>query len=250
KSFLLATGKTVAVDLALEKRIPVAAGLGGGSSDAAAVLTGLNRIFGRPLSEETLFDLALAIGADVPFLASDSPAVWATGVGECMREATPLSECWIVLVNPGFPVPTKWVYQTFDALASGEGGTESASAPHQQARGAHTLGHGDNFALTTGGNPYILGREKGRTIKTEHPLAGDRVPLRNDLEKVTIGRYHELGAIKAKLLVDGARGSLMSGSGPTVFGIFDEEQQAIKSFAFFVERYGENVFLTKPLQAI
>ena len=251
RAFLQAAGVTGAVvDIALEKRIPIAAGLGGGSSDAAAVLSGLNRIFAGVLSNARLQELALDLGADVPFLVSGCAAAWATGVGERLTEATPLADCWILLVNPGFPVATKWVFETFDRLVEGnasDGGAEGGSAQPQMAASFRNT---DSFALTTGGNPYILGREKDRTIKTEQCLDAGKVRLWNDLETVTIGRYHALGEIKAKLFADGASGALMSGSGPTVFGLFDDEQQAIASFSSFAERYGGNVFLTRPLQAM
>ncbi len=248
-AFVRAAGLAAAIEITLEKRIPVAAGLGGGSSDAAAVLNGLAVLFPGALDRERLFDLALGLGADVPFLLSGHPAVWATGVGECLTAAAPLHDCHVVLVNPGFAVSTKWVFETFAELgrfdaAAGTGATASASGAM-----ARPLGEPANLALTTGGNPYILGREKDRTIKTEPCLVADRAPLWNALERVTVRRYPELGDIKAQLLADGARGALMSGSGPTVFGLFGDERRAIASHRSFVRKYGDNVFLTKPLQA-
>ncbi len=196
------------VDIILEKRIPIAAGLGGGSSDAAAVLHGMNTLFAAALQTEELLSLARPLGADVPFFVEDYDAAWATGIGDVLCKAEPLQNFWIVLVNPGFPVSTKWVYE--------------------------------NFALTTEGNPYILGRELG------HEKGRNSLILFNDLESVTIQRFPEVGEIKEKLIAGGSRGALMSGSGPTVFGLFDERRMAVKMAEFFQQRYGENVFLTRP----
>jgi len=196
------------VEILLEKKIPIAAGLGGGSSDAAAVLRGLNALFATRLEIEELLSLARSLGADVPFFVEDYDAAWATGIGDVLSKADPLQNVWIVLVNPGFAVSTKWVYE--------------------------------NFALTTEGNPYILGRELG------HKKGRNSLILFNDLESVTIPRFPEVGEIKEKLIAGGSQGALMSGSGPTVFGLFDEKQIAVKMAEFFQQRYGDNVFLTRP----
>jgi len=212
KSFLMALG-TGGVYIVLEKKVPIAAGLGGGSSDAAAVLRGLNALYGFPFSPGGLIDLARPLGADVPFFVDECSAAWATGIGDEIH-AEDISLCgWIVLVNPGFPVSTKWVYE--------------------------------NFTLTTGGNTYILGRDFAHG---DNACAGPgNLPLYNELEAVTIGKYPELGRIKDELLADGAHGALMSGSGPTVFGLFKNEAQAHKSVARFAQRFGGNVFLARPL---
>jgi len=241
RAFLRETGLTAGVAIHLDKRIPIAAGLGGGSSDAAAVLTVLNRMTGFPLGQERLRVTALALGADVPFLVSDYAAAWATGVGDRLRGATPLVDCHVLLVNPGFPVSTKWVFESYGEQFAGRIGTRNGTEPACQSQT-------DNLALTTRGNPYILGREKDRTIKIEQCLPGEDTPLYNDLEAITVQRYPELGEIKQRLLADGARGALMSGSGPTVFGLFADEQQARASCTYFTDKYGENVFLTKPRQ--
>jgi 4-diphosphocytidyl-2-C-methyl-D-erythritol kinase len=212
KSFLTALG-TGGVQIVLEKKVPIAAGLGGGSSDAAAVLRGLNTLHGLPFSSSQLVGLARPLGADVSFFVDDCIAAWATGIGDEIQAEDVSFSGWIVLVNPGFPVSTKWVYE--------------------------------NFTLTTGGNPYILGRD---FVHGNDACAGPgNLPLYNDLEAVTIGKYPELGRIKDELLADGAHGALMSGSGPTVFGLFANEAQAQKSVARFAQRFGRNVFLARPL---
>jgi len=240
-AFLNEAGVTAAVDIKLDKQIPIAAGLGGGSSDAAAVLCALNKLTGAPLSQERIQATALTIGADVPFLTSDFAAAWATGVGECLQEASPLAICWIVLVNPGFPVSTKWVFESYGAQLA-------ERLDKRNGHEASPLSQTDNLALTTKGNPYILGREKERTIKIEQCQSGDETPLRNDLELVTLKKYPELGEIKNRLLADNASGVLMSGSGPTIFGIFGDEQQARVSYNYFADKY-QDVFLTNPLQS-
>ena len=211
--FLAALGTGGGVHIVLEKKVPIAAGLGGGSSDAAAVLRGLNTLYGSPFSAEQLADLARPLGADVPFFVDDCIAAWATGIGDEIHAEAVSPAGWIVLVNPGFPVSTQWVYE--------------------------------NFTLTTAGNPYILGRD---FVHGNDACVGPvNLPLYNDLEAVTIGKYPELGRIKDELLADGAHGALMSGSGPTVFGLFENEAQAQKSVARFAQRFGRNVFLARPL---
>jgi len=183
-----AAGREPGVVLRLEKNIPVAAGLGGGSSDAAATLLGLNRLYGEPLARERLHELASRLGADVPFFLYGVTAL-CTGVGDRV-EPWPHFRCWhYLLVNPGVEVSTAWVYGELD------------------------------LAWTSRPN----------LNKIYRPPSGDR-PLEeilvNDLEMVTTRAYPELGAIKEGLCRAGARGALMSGSGPTVFGVFDSAAQA------------------------
>lgn len=103
----------VGVTLFLKKNIPVAAGLGGGSSDAACVLKGLNELLGFPVSQAELEKIGLSLGADVPFFVADYDAVIATGVGEKMQEVPSLEDVTFLLVNPGIAVSTKWVFENF-----------------------------------------------------------------------------------------------------------------------------------------
>ena len=208
------TGLDADADIVLEKKIPVAAGLGGGSSDAAAVLKGLNRLYQTGLKEAELAALASPLGADVPFFVREFTAAHATGIGDRLQEAEPLSDCQVVLVNPGFPVSTRWVY--------------------------------GNLALTSGGNPYILAR--GRETETDcvaksHDLSAE---FDNDLEAVTIKRYPVIDDIKPELRQTGADRVLMSGSGPTVFGLFYDPESAARAYGALSRRYAENVYLTTP----
>ncbi len=202
------------VKIKLVKKIPIAAGLGGGSSDAAVVLTGLNRLFSAALSESELMELGLSLGADVPFFVSGLSAAIATGIGEKLTQTDPLKNCRIVLVNPGFPVPTKWVYETFDSMQP------------------------VNLALTSGNNPYILGPKIDRVAFVKM--------LFNDLERVTISRYPEISEIKNELFNAGADGVLMSGSGPTVFGIFFDFDKGKQAVTNLQKKYIDGVFYTEP----
>ncbi|MEA3547335.1 MAG: 4-(cytidine 5'-diphospho)-2-C-methyl-D-erythritol kinase [Thermodesulfobacteriota bacterium] len=194
------------IEIELIKKIPVAAGLGGGSSDGAAVLKGMNTLFSAGLPQQKLMEMAYSLGADVPFFIADPSAAWATGIGEKLAEAELRDQCWLVLVNPGFSVSTKWVYQ--------------------------------NFALTTEDNPDILDR-----LLLYRNLCQN---LFNDLESVTLKKYPEVATIKKKFLNCGADAVLMSGSGPTVFGIFQDEKTAQECVTYFRPYFDKNVFLTRP----
>ncbi len=215
-AFLKASNRTAdcGVSIVLEKHIPVAAGLGGGSSDAGAVLTGLNQLLRTQLSEDALVDIGRSLGADVPFFVVSHDAVRATGIGDRMIPVPPLCDCSLLLVNPGFSVSTAWVYK--------------------------------NFTLTRADKDSNLCDSR----KNDN-LSGSPYPLFNDLEKVTIARYPELAAIKSFLLDNGAAGALMSGSGPTVFGIFpDSPAAALENLRRcgdeLTQKYGQGVFVTRP----
>ena len=203
------------IEIRLEKKIPIAAGLGGGSSDAAAVLLGLGALFGTRITEKHYVDLARKLGADVPFFVTDCVAAWGTGIGDKLQKIDLQIEKWFVLVNPGFSVSTKWVYT--------------------------------NFALTTGGNTFILGRKLEHDKINGSLLASEQLDFFNDLESVTVKRYPEIGEIKKKLIAGGAKGALMSGSGPTVFGVFENEDDAKSSYREFSKQYSD-VFITKAHQ--
>jgi 4-diphosphocytidyl-2-C-methyl-D-erythritol kinase len=205
--------ETRGVVIRLTKKIPVAAGLGGGSSDAAATLLGLNRLYQLESSPAALAAMGVRLGADVPFFLDPSPAVLATGIGELLHPVPPLTDCWILLVNPGFSVSTHWVYQNF-AL------TESDTSGSLQD-------FEDEIARTDAGG-----------------LFGSAV---NDLERVTLKQFPDLQRIKAGMLAQGADMSLMSGSGPTVFGVFTEQQKALAAHAWFRRQY-PCTFLVDPVK--
>ncbi|MEW6428395.1 MAG: 4-(cytidine 5'-diphospho)-2-C-methyl-D-erythritol kinase [Thermodesulfobacteriota bacterium] len=179
------------VEITLRKNVPIAAGLGGGSSDAAAVLSGVLALYGSRVGGEALHAAAVGLGADVPFFLFPGRAARARGIGDVLDEVALGGSFWVVLVNPGFAVSTRNVYA--------------------------------NFALTSASNPYIVAR------KQESVLSGIpqfSVDLHNDLESVTCREYPELLRIKDAFRGQGAFASLMSGSGPTVFGLFRNRQEA------------------------
>jgi len=180
------------VSIFIEKKIPVGAGLGGGSSDAATVLMGLNSSLGSPVDEKRLMEIGASIGSDVPFFILKSPAL-ATGRGEVLKRVK-LPSYSYVLVNPGFHVSTAWAYNNLDLTKKAE----------------------DNI--------FMYSEE------TLDPERNIKDFLHNDLEAVTAGRYSEISAIKGALVEAGALGALMSGSGPTVFGIFSESQRGQEAF--------------------
>ncbi len=212
ESFLDTVGQSdsFGVSIILQKTIPVAAGLGGGSSDAASLLTALNRLTRQALQERQLLDMAVKLGADVPFFVVPHSAVFATGIGDRMKPVAPLTGCAVLLVNPGFSVSTAWVYK--------------------------------NFRLTrTDKNSNLSNSPQNDT------LTGSACPLFNDLESVTVNRYPEIAALKEYLIDNGASQALMSGSGPTVFALFENGDEAIARCADQLkDKYGRGVFITRP----
>ena len=203
--------------ISLEKKIPVAAGLGGGSSDAGTVLKGLNKLFDQPLTDKELVQLARPLGADVPFFTVEHEAVIAYGVGDIMYPCDSLKEYTFVLVNPGFFVSTHWVFE--------------------------------NLSLTRTGKKYKLSCFQKRKADS---LSLDE--MCNDLEGVTSARYSEIEDMKRLLLESGASGVLMSGSGPTVFGVFpDTEKPDSLNFssvrAELCRKFGDRVFVARAASA-
>jgi 4-diphosphocytidyl-2-C-methyl-D-erythritol kinase len=175
------------IEITIRKRIPIAAGLGGGSSNAATTLMTLNEMYGSPMTREELMRIGTGLGADVPFFIFGKTA-WASGIGDRFSESSILPTFWFVLIHPGFEISTKLVYQ------------------------------GLNLGLTKQGINYSI-----PCFSTKEDVIGG---LTNDLEKVTVRLHPILDEIKALLLASGARGALMSGSGPTVFGIFTDRESA------------------------
>ena len=197
----------------LQKKIPVAAGLGGGSSDAGAVLRGLNELFDREFSEKQLIELARPLGADVPFFAVGYDAVFATGIGDVMYPIDSVNNCSFIVVNPAFFVSTAWAFQ--------------------------------NLTLTT--PPKNSKLSCFQKYKTGSFSLRD---MHNDLEKVTCVKHPEIEYIKRSLLAVGASQVLMSGSGPTVFGVFPDTEKPVGSDLERIvgglrQEYGEKVFLLR-----
>ena len=187
--FLSYTGEECSVAVRIDKKIPAAAGMGGGSSNAASVLLALNEMLGVKLSQSELISIGVTIGADVPFFLYDQSSAWATGVGDRLQPWPGLPPTTFVLVNPGIEVSTAWVFKTLGLTCS----RPIAKIPR--------------FPVRTSGLVRLL---------------------HNDLEVVTCQRHPVITTIKERLLAGGAAGALMSGSGPTVFGVFDGQGQAEK----------------------
>jgi 4-diphosphocytidyl-2-C-methyl-D-erythritol kinase len=177
------------VHVEIEKRIPIGAGLGGGSSNAAATLKALNRILEAGLSKRELKELGVKIGADVPFFLNQGAAV-GSGIGEKLRRIE-LPGFWYVLIYPNFEVSARWAYQHF---------------------------------ILTKRQFHINLHKFPRT-----PKGISRV-LRNDLEGVVSKEYPQIETMKKILCSAGALGALMSGSGPTVFGIFSGQEDASEAY--------------------
>lgn len=185
-------GIDIGVSADIKKRLPVAAGMGGGSADSAAALRGMNTLFELGLKSERLEELGVRLGADVPFLIKGGIAL-AEGIGEKLTALPAFPECSLVIVNPNVSVSTKEVYEAFDSLTE--------------------VVHPDIKQLTDS-----LGKEDlGYIVKL----------LGNVLEDVTIKKHGIIDEIKRLLVENGAVFSMMTGSGPTVFGIFENEEKAV-----------------------
>ena len=207
--FLSKLNSAHGVNIHLKKRIPVAAGLGGGSSNAASVLMALNAYYERPFNREQLMEIGLGLGADVPFFIFQKPAI-ATGIGEKLEAFEGALPYHILLLYQGFYVSTAETYQNL------------------------------NFGLTNGQKkPTSNSLKRNRFKPARH--------LKNDLERVTVAKYPEIGLAKRKLLNLGAMGALMSGSGPTVFGLFDNAETAKSAKKTLAADKGLKLFLACPI---
>lgn len=179
------------VRIHLKKSIPIAAGMAGGSTDAAAAMLGMNRLFELERPREELMRLSVSIGADVPYCILGGTAL-AEGIGEILTPLAPAPACHVLVAKPDISVSTKYVYEHLDA--------------------AGELRHPDIDGM-------VAAIEKGS-------LPGILERLGNILEGVTVPAYPVIDVIKKRMLALGAAGSLMSGSGPTVFGIFPDKATA------------------------
>ena len=207
--FFTACELAPAIHITLEKHIPVAAGLAGGSSDAAAPLLGLNRLYNTGLSLTELQELGVRIGADVPYCLMCGTAL-SEGIGEILTPLPAVPQAYCLIVKPPFSVSTRYVYENLDL---------------------NTAPHPDIDAI-------IKALEN-------HSLTDLCANLGNTLESVTIGLHPEIAEIKESLRTAGADGVLMSGSGPTVFALFQNKKAAEKAYYNFkVGKYGKQTFLT------
>ncbi len=198
------------VRMKLTKRIPVAAGLAGGSTDAAAVLRGMNELSALDLSEERLCELGARLGSDIPFCLLGGTML-STGRGEVLKRLPDLPATWVVLAKPRISVSTAWAYQNYDAQGAKE--------------------HPDNERIQ------------------QEIARGDRKAvaglLCNVLESVTIKKYDVISQYKQMMMQQGAMASMMSGSGPTVFGLAERKETADRIAAYMREHTDAYVYVIR-----
>jgi 4-diphosphocytidyl-2-C-methyl-D-erythritol kinase len=200
------------IHIKLRKFVPVAAGMAGGSSDAAAVLFGVNKMFGLELTREQLMERGVKIGADVPYCVMRGTAL-SEGIGEILTPLPRVPQCQVLIAKPGISVSTKFVYENLHA-------NELKEDQHPDIDGLiEAIGRGD--------------------------LSGMAAKFGNVLETVTIPTYPVIQEIKDAMMHYGAVGSLMSGSGPTVFGLFTNPKAAADAYEEL--RYGQGSQMVKQV---
>ncbi|HSL03581.1 MAG TPA: 4-(cytidine 5'-diphospho)-2-C-methyl-D-erythritol kinase [Nitrospiraceae bacterium] len=202
--------QSIGLDIELRKRIPMGAGLGGGSSDAAATIIGLNRLLQLEWSPAQMADAGQMLGSDVPFFFF-APSAFVAGRGETVRPVVVKGVRWVVLVNPGFGVNTKWAYQELAA-------TRTAATPLS-----------------------LVQRELDRQPRVS--WAQLIAAAENDFEAPVFDAHGKLREIKRSLQAHGAEIALLSGSGATVFGVFANEARARQAQAQFVSEKFMKVFV-------
>jgi len=222
------------IDIKIEKRIPLGSGLGGGSSNAATALKALNELLKINLTQKELIEMGMGIGADVPFFLFGGSAI-GSGIGERLRKIE-LPTLWYILINPNFEVSTRWAYQNFILTCStGQPRPELGSkTKHAFEGGVAKRRSGSTLSKP---QPSIWGVEGLTKTKYHFNLRkllktpeGIVRLLWNDLEGVVSGKYSEIRIIKRMLASVGAMGAMMTGSGPTVFGIFPGEKKATEAY--------------------
>lgn len=210
ESFFSKTGiKNKGVSVKLKKNIPVAAGLGGGSSDAACTLLGLNRLFSSPMSRSDLHKTAGRLGADVPFFLDAVPS-FATGIGDILEPIDNWPEFYYLIVTPPIEISTRWVYENY------------------------------KMQLTSKEYNYIK-----KILEKDEIIISNL--LDNDLEKVTSTSFPVINTLKEKLVDAGAEGAIMSGSGPSVFGVFLSRKKAVSARDFMLSDTKGQINLVKGI---
>ena len=204
-------GKNFGVAINLQKKIPQAAGLGGGSSDAAAVIRGMNRLFNLRLSAEELCEIGAAVGSDVPFCVVGGTCL-AKGRGEILTRLPDFKKFFVVLMKPRGEISTAWSYKTFDELPA-----EKISHPPTQ--------------------------EIVRLLDLDE-YESAFAKFGNVLEPVALKKFPAIERYKEKMFECGAKFAMMTGSGPTVFALADDEVTA-KKIASSLEGQGAKIFITK-----
>jgi 4-diphosphocytidyl-2-C-methyl-D-erythritol kinase len=219
KEILAYSSRNVGVEVRIKKNIPVASGMGGGSSNAATVIKGLNQLLKLKLPREKLMVIGAKIGADVPFFLFEGPAI-ASGIGDQLKKIKKIPKMHFMIINPGIPVSTEWVYKNLGINGKNENGEKEKNDVKLQEL------------------PHTFNSKKD-VVKV----------LNNDLERVTIKEYPVIADIKELLLRHGAMASQMTGSGPSVFGIFTDRVALEKASSKIEARSHKNwkIFRTESL---
>lgn len=210
------------VSIYIEKNIPVSAGLGGGSSNAAATLVSLNRLWGLGYSMNDLSLIGSRLGSDVPFFLG-GPTAFVEGRGEIVHPIRSEKNRWFVLVNPDIKVSTSWAYNRFDEVKN-----------HKKSK-----------------KIWLTKREKDNRILKLDELKLDLIEvsplMQNDLEAITVKQNRVIKEIKDELRAMNAKGVVMSGSGATVFGVFMSEEEAIRCSERLINEKPWKVWVVKTL---
>ena len=200
------------IKIDIKKKIPAGAGLGGGSSNAAITLKGLNTLLNLNISEQIIAEFAVKLGADVPFFLTDASTAYATGIGEKIKSIETHNKLWFLVIFPGFTVSTAWAYNSI--------------------------------------NKYnLLTKRTKNNIISNYSLDINTVKssLYNDFESVVNKRHTEIPKIKEQLIKTGAQGAMLSGSGSSVFGIFPDKASAENASTNFKTNSKQKVFIAQSL---
>ena len=200
------------IKIDIKKKIPAGAGLGGGSSNAAITLKGLNTLLNLNISEQIITEFAVKLGADVPFFLTDASTAYATGIGEKIKSIETHNKLWFLVIFPGFTVSTAWAYNSI--------------------------------------NKYnLLTKRTKNNIISNYSLDINTVKssLYNDFESVVNKRHTEIPKIKEQLIKTGAQGAMLSGSGSSVFGIFPDKASAKNASSNFKTDSKQKVFIAESL---
>lgn len=200
------------IEINIEKNIPIGSGLAGGSGNAAATLKALNEMFELNLNEDKLIEIGKQLGSDVPFQIIGG-TVLVEGTGEELTKLNPLENINVLLISPNINISTKWAYEEFDKVNNQKGS--------------------NNF------DKMLKGIKEGN-------LNGISENLYNDFEEIIFNSYPEIKKIKEDLIKNNALNALMSGSGSSVFGLFENEESIKKAYENLKSKY-KNVFLLKTV---
>lgn len=211
EDFIHRSEQNLGARITIDKRIPLGSGLGGASSNAAAVLLGLNSLTGGAVSPEILFSIGRELGSDVPFFLRGGTAL-ATGRGEILDFSLPTPPIWFVLVYPNFPISTEWAYSRIRASPTPSGEPEENRTREGGAR----------FSLTE----YAFSANMMVKAIRDGAISDIVSNLRNSFEEVVFERYPELRRLKEELVSLGVLGASLSGSGSSLFGICEGKNRA------------------------